>query len=129
MHIALLIPEYFIWHYKISLRLCLNIVTNFVWFTYHFFSIPVLAKTFFAPWVRARGEYRSGFYWGKVSRKTFFEAGAWVGGIIARFFVLLFGTAICLCVAAIGLGLFVLWFFLPVISLGLIIQGLLLSFL
>lgn len=49
MQLALLIPEYLVWHYSKAIRLILNIASNFIWFVYHFFSVPLLSNTIFSP--------------------------------------------------------------------------------
>ncbi|MEK7082201.1 MAG: hypothetical protein AAB915_00790 [Patescibacteria group bacterium] len=44
-----LAKEYIAWHYGAAIRELAHTEKNFLWFGYHFFSIPLLAKTLFSP--------------------------------------------------------------------------------
>ncbi len=123
MPIALLFPEYIIWHYTTALRLCLNIVTNFLWFTVHFFSIPVLVKTLFSPWHRLGEQYKSGFHPEAFAETFIINTIMRAVGFVIRTIVIIFGSAFCVVVAILGLACFVIWLALPAIVLGLIFQG------
>jgi hypothetical protein len=105
MQIVFLIPEYLVWHYSKALRLHLNIITNFVWFTYHFFSVPVLYKTLTQPW------YGQSMFIYQI-----------IGPVI-RFPVLLFGLIFCGTVAVVGFVFFLIWLVLPVAVLVLLFQA------
>lgn len=41
--------EYVFWHYGVAIREMAGIEKNFLWFGYHFFSIPLLTRTLFSP--------------------------------------------------------------------------------
>ena len=90
MPIALLIPEYFLWHYTTALRLCLNVVTNFIWFTYHFFSMPVLFRTLFAPWHKIHEKYRRGFHPASLVETFIINTIMRAVGFVVRIVVLVF---------------------------------------
>lgn len=96
MHIALLVPEYLAWHYTEAVRLWFNIVSNFLWFTYHFFSMPVMIRRFAKP----------------VDGKPLTT----LMNIVGRTVVLVIGAVFCAGVIALGAVLAVFWLFLPVIT-------------
>lgn len=123
MTITLLFPEYVIWHYTTALRLCLNIVTNFLWFTFHFFSIPILLKTLFSPWHRLREQYKSGFHPQAFAEALVINSIMRILGFVIRTIVIVFGSVFCVVVALVGAVCFLLWLVLPAILLGLIVLG------
>lgn len=103
MHLALLVPEYIAWHYTEAVRLSLNIITNFLWFTYHFFSIPVLARSLFKPFAG--------------------HIGLVLVGVLLRLVVIVSGIVFCSLVVFAGAIIFVLWLLLPFIALALLYFG------
>ncbi len=113
MELALLVPEYIAWHYTKALRLTVNIISNFLWFVYHFFSVPILSKTLFEP-LRGVGK---GF--ADVSR---------IFGFIIRGASIFFAYAIMTLLALVGLVVVIVWLFLPFIVIGLVIDGFTLLF-
>ncbi|MEM9336907.1 MAG: hypothetical protein AAGA35_03570 [Patescibacteria group bacterium] len=44
--------DYLWWHYTDALRQLFRIWINFMWFATHYFSIPLLITSLFAPWKR-----------------------------------------------------------------------------
>jgi len=128
MQIVLVIPEYILWHYTRALRLTLNIVTNFVWFTYHFFSIPILLKTFFDPWYIAPPLSVPGSHPFLVTERFFLQTFMKFFGPIIRGIVVVLGFTLCILLSVFGFVLFVIWFFLPIIAITFFIGALYLFF-
>lgn len=116
MYIVFLLPEYFSWHYTKALKFSLNIVTNFIWFAYHFFSIPVLIRTFAHPWHSQAGEIQS-------AETSFTRIFMQIIGPVIRAVVLIFGLLICGAIAAVGLIGFIVWLLLPLIVVGLLYEA------
>jgi hypothetical protein len=58
MTLIRVVGESIIWYYSVGLGVLFRAWMNLHWFLYHYFSIPVLLKTFFAPFRRIR-EYRA----------------------------------------------------------------------
>lgn len=96
MHIALLVPEYLAWHYTEAVRLWLNIVSNFLWFTYHFFSMPVMLRRFTKP----------------IAGQPFTTLVNMVGRVV----VLVIGAVFCGGIVLAGAVLTVFWLLLPIIT-------------
>lgn len=124
MPIAFLIPEYFLWHYTTALRLCLNVATNFVWFTYHFFSMPVLFRTLFSPWHKIHEKYRAGFHPASLAETFVINTIMRLVGFVVRTAVLIFGGGLCIVTALVGLAFFLVWLILPLAVLVLIFEAL-----
>lgn len=123
MSFILLIPEYFFWHYTTALRLHLNIVSNFLWFTYHYFSVPVLVKTLFLPWRKSFVGYRVGFRPKIIAETLVVNSIMRIVGFFIRFIILTFATAILCVVALVGLATFLVWLALPAIIIILMYRG------
>lgn len=54
MGVLTFLKDYFVWHYSRALRDLAGISRDLLWFVYHFFSIPLLTRTFFMPIARIR---------------------------------------------------------------------------
>lgn len=120
--------EYLWWHYTLAWRDLGAIWGNYLWFIYHFFSIPVLIRTLFSPWKRLGESYPERFNLG-ATLATFFINSLMrlIGGVI-RLALLIFGFAVYLLVILLGVITFVLWLVLPLIIILALILGLALLF-
>ena len=56
-----MLKDYFFWHYSLALAAWWRIYGNLLWFLYHFFSLPIIIRTLFAPWRRLAEPYPKGF--------------------------------------------------------------------
>ncbi len=123
MNSALFVGSYVAWHYGAAFKRMYGIWTNFLWFCYHFFSLPVLLKTFFAPWERMHESY------GKR-----LDPEAIAGAFIVNMLLRLVGMTLRLAVIVVGVAMFVItciggvlffiaWALLPVGLLYLIFFG------
>lgn len=108
MQLALLIPEYVIWHYTDAFRLIANIFSNFIWFTHHFFSVSVLAETLFKP---LRGVSKS---LTDVSR---------VLGFFIRVSFIFFAYIVILMIVAVGVAMLFVWALIPIFVIALVLHG------
>lgn len=109
MQFVLLVPEYFIWHYTEAIRLTINIISNFLWFVYHFFSVPVLIKTLLAP-IHGVGKD--------------FAAPSRVIGFVVRLAAIFFAYTILAISVLFGIAVVILWPLLPFIVVYLVVTGL-----
>lgn len=123
MQIVLLIPEYVVWHYTTALRLCLNIVTNFIWFTYNFFSVPILLKSFFSPLKKVDETYRSSFRHTLPIETIIEELISRMIGLVFRTAVIFFGVGLAFVIGLIGLAFFAVWLVLPFFVLAIFVEG------
>ncbi len=99
--------DFSLWYYTRAFRDILSVWLNFMWFIVHFFSIPLLLRTLFAPWRRMtdEGEHRS--------VESFMEA--FVMNIMTR----VFGAITRIIIITIGLTFLVLGVLCLFIALGL----------
>ncbi|HBM45944.1 MAG: hypothetical protein UT05_C0001G0079 [Parcubacteria group bacterium GW2011_GWF2_38_76] len=120
MDIILYFLRYVVWHYTRAIKDLFTIWINFIWFTFNFFSIPLLLKTFFSPWKRL-GEERKGFF-----DVTFIiiDTIMRLFGIFLRSITIIIGLVFVILVIALGPVALTLWLVWPLIILYLLTKGL-----
>lgn len=124
MRWALFPLQYFKWHYTVAYKDMLRIATNYLWFFWHFFSIPVLLKTFLAPWKRLGEErLRRGGLKNLLSRVVVNTLMRCVG-VLIRGVTIAVGLITLVLAFAASLISYVVWTVLPFILLFLFIAGL-----
>ena len=117
------VKEYLVWHYGESLAEFLDTEKNFLWFGYHFFSLPLLARTFAAPIYRL-----------EEKKARAFDIGAILGNFIVTTLMRLVGMLVRTVIIAAGLlfesmllmvsaPAFLIWLLLPIITPLLCIFG------
>lgn len=119
----ILIKNYIAWHYTQALVDLWHLTANMMWFLYHFFSMNILVRTLFARWRRLGEPLPSGFHPGRWLGSLFVNLMMRIVGFFARITLLSIGV-ISIILASIGaLLVFLGWFFLPVILIGIFILG------
>ncbi len=98
--------RYLVWHYTRALADIFRLGRDFLWFFYHFFSIPIIARTLFAPWRRLGESY---------GHKL--DPGAFLGTFIVNTLMRLVGFVIRIVFLVFGFGVLVLIFGLWILSL------------
>lgn len=120
MLFAAIIRDYFVWHYTTAWFLMWGVWRNFLWFMIHFFSLPQLMRSWFAPYKRIT-----------ESRGDTFDLEALASyviiGILSRIIGAIMRTAIILVgVMALGLTIvggfvtYLLWAVVPLLIIGLL---------
>jgi len=121
MGIILFLWEYFTWHYGTALSELLTLFETYLKFIYHFFSLPLMIRTWVSPLFRRSEE--------NPADVTDIEALAMalvgnlilrIVGFILRTFVLVVGVIVELCVTVFFMVLFAAWILLPLIIMLLI---------
>jgi len=112
------IAEYFIWHFTQGAKGLIGIIGNYLKFFWHFFSVGILLRTIFSPWKRdiTFSNWR-GLHILLTLKKFFFNFFARFIGALVRIPVIIFGLLAELLAAILGLAVFILWVFLPIILL------------
>ena len=127
MALASFIREYFIWHYGYALKDILELAQNFSWFFYHFFSLPLLAKTIFSPIWRLSERYKRGFDPQALFETLVVNLISRLVGFILRTILLLAGLLVELFLLLALIPALALWIFLPLLIPLLFFAGLSLS--
>ena len=128
MLIGTLPLAYLGWHYSLALKDLTRIYRNLVVFVYHFFSLPVLVKTFFAPWRRLGERYRPGSYPQAWLETLILNTIMRLVGIIARLALMVVGLVALGLAVVLGLLSYLVWLALPWLIAILFLTGLKLLF-
>lgn len=116
MGITLFFSSYLIWHYSIGLADFFRVWGNFLWFDWHFFSIPLLTKTLVSPW-RRLGETKKqpGLhpeeFFGNLIVNTLMR----IVGIFVRLATIIIGLFFLVVIAIIGFLALIVWLTAPFI--------------
>ena len=117
------VPSYLMWHYTSAIKDFLKVSGNFVWFFYHFFSIPVLVETFFSPFKRMGEQYKKGFDIGAFLGTFVVNTLMRIVGVISRTLVIGVGIVTIILVVTLSLALFGVWLILPALVPTLFLMG------
>jgi hypothetical protein len=123
MNIGFFFTHYVAWHYTKAFRRIYGIWTNFLWFVYHFFSIPLLLKTFFEPWQRMHEEYKKGVDPQELAGALIVNLLLRLVGMVLRAVVIVVGLALFLLILVGGLLCFLAWLILPLAIVYLLYLG------
>lgn len=111
--------SYLNWHFSLAPIQILIITRNYLIFTDHFFSIGFHIKTLFKPWRKQVFTSGVGFNLSKYFETVISNLISRVLGAIVRTVLILSGIFSQILVICIGLSIFVLFIFLPIITLPL----------
>ena len=115
---------YFAWHYSTGLRDYMRNWTNFIWFFWHFFSITILAKTFFAPLNRIHEKSeRPGIHVELFFQNALVNIVMRLVGMLLRLILMVIGFLAIGATLILGTFIFITWIFMPLVLVGLIGTG------
>lgn len=115
--------EYLQWHFFQAPKTILKAWRNFLVFNFNFFSISLLGKTLFSHWRRYREFYGKGFNLQRYFQVFVFNLFSRILGAIVRIFTILIGLIFEGFIFFLGVVVFLIWLFLPLIVVFLIFFG------
>ena len=118
-----LIPRYLVWHYTRALADMWRNTLSALWFVYHFFSMPLLVRTFFAPWKRLYEDKPLHFSFELFFERTLINTLMRIVGVFFRIGILLVGAASLIVTAAFGILFLLIWITLPFLLLSMVAKG------
>lgn len=122
MKVFLIIPYYFAWHYSGAFKNLLHIWRNYSWFVLNYFSIKNNFIYLFSPYKRVTENTKTGDH---SNREAFFVRFIMrILGILLRSMLIVSGIISLALVVLIGVALFIIWLFLPIILAFMFISGL-----
>lgn len=129
MVVFTLFAQYLAWHYRTGVLDCLRLLANFLWFIYHFFSVPVVVRTLFTPWRRLGESYRHGFNPEQAAETFIVNTLMRLFGFVVRIIFLLAALVTLALVFFLGLLVILFFFLAPLIIPAAFIIGFYLLFL
>lgn len=117
--------HYLFWHYTRAYRDIFAMYLNFAWFVAHFFSIPLLLRTLFAPWKRITAGHKK-FDLEDWAEAVTFNILSRVTGFLVRTVLIVLGLCVLSLLTALFLAFLLLWCFLPVTAVLSVYYGLVL---
>ncbi|MDO8510327.1 MAG: hypothetical protein Q7S15_01745 [bacterium] len=124
MGLFAIVPYYVRWHYTVALFDFYRLFANAWWFIQHFFSLRLLAKTFFVPFMRLHESYQKGFnlenFFGALMVNILMRL---VGSAIRSIFIVI-GILSLVTAILLGAALFAVWLVFPLLIAALFVMGL-----
>jgi len=120
--------HYILWHYTKAFGEIAHISKNFFWFTTHFFSLPQLIRSYFAPWKRMTEERGDTFNFEDLAGFIIINILSRLVGMILRTTIILTGTVALLIVLLCTIATYVFWIMAPAALLVCLILGVTLLF-
>jgi hypothetical protein len=123
-----LVHDYFVWHYSRAYREVFSVWLNLMWFVIHFFSIPLLLRSWFAPFKRMTEERKRGLNFEDLVGYIVINLMSRIVGAILRLFLIVMGLLLLGVLVIAGLTVHVLWVFLPLLLVAGLVIGVSLLF-
>ena len=125
MRFLVVILNYLVWHYSRAIIEFSHIYKNILTFLFNFFSIPILVRSYFAPWRRMGEDYTKNIFIDFEDAAAVFVVNIImrIVGIVMRTFIILFGLFFVTVVALFYPILLILWLLLPLILIVLVFLG------
>lgn len=120
--------QYFSWQFFEVPKGLFRAWKNYLRFFLHFFSLPILLRSFFSPWHDITWSYGRGFSFSRYAQTFISNGFSRVIGACLRTVLILFGFVIEILVLIIGSLIFAVWLFLPLWLIFLVIYGISLLF-
>lgn len=118
-----LIPVYLLWHYGVAWVDLARLYSNFAWFLFHFFSIPLLLRTLLAPWKRLH-ESRAAHGGAGFLGAFLINSITRIVGAVIRLATIAVGISAQALLVALFIAVLLLWLVMPFFLLWLAVNGL-----
>jgi hypothetical protein len=118
MIFSYVIKDYFTWHYIHAWEEIFHVWLNFLWFIIHFFSIPELFYSLFAPWKRMTEERSQEFRLGDLPAYIIINLLSRLVGAILRTIILVAGLALLTLTVVMGTLTYIFWLLAPIVIIG-----------
>lgn len=123
-----ILHHYLLWHYQNALREILHVWRNLVWFTFNFFSISQLLRSYFQPWKRVTEGRGRTFKFEDLAGFIIINLISRMLGMLIRTSIIVAGL-ITLTLLVVGIILtYIFWLLAPILLVLSLYYGLVLMF-
>jgi hypothetical protein len=123
MVFSYVVRDYFTWHYIRAWKELFNVWLNMLWFVIHFFSIPELFHSLFAPWKRITEERKRGFNFEDFAAFIIVNLLSRLLGATLRGTILIAGLTLLSATIVIGACVFIFWLVAPLAVIASFVFG------
>lgn len=123
MPLALLLPNYLIWHYTKGFRELLINWGHILYFTIYFFSIPNLLLTLLSPWKRMDEGSQRTINPSAIMEHLIFNSIMRIVGLLIRSITIVIGLLATATLITGGFLFVLVWLVLPVLLTALVAIG------
>jgi hypothetical protein len=125
MRFLAIIVNYIVWHYTKAILEFSHIYKNILSFVFNFFSIPVLVRSYFAPWRRMGEDYTKDIFHDFEDVAAVFVVNLImrIVGVVMRTVIIIAGLLCLVIVALFYPILLAAWLLLPLILVVLVMLG------
>jgi hypothetical protein len=120
MLFAAIIRDYFVWHYTEAWFLIWGVWRNFLWFVIHFFSIPQLMRSWFAPFKRITEGRGDKFDLEDLASYIIIGFLSRILGALVRTIIIVIGLITLALTMIGGFAVYLLWALVPFMIIGIL---------
>ncbi|HMO77630.1 MAG TPA: hypothetical protein PKA42_00540 [Candidatus Paceibacterota bacterium] len=123
-----ILHHYLLWHYTNAFGEILHVWKNLFWFTFHFFSLSQLLRSFFSPWKRMTEGRGRTFNFEDLASFVLINLISRILGMIIRTSIIITG---CLALILLAVGIvmtYIFWLLAPALLVLSMYYGLVLIF-
>jgi hypothetical protein len=121
-----IVHHYLLWHYTKAFGEIFHVWKNIIWFTFKFFSIPQMLRSFISPWKRMTEDRGSTFNFEDLAGFIIINFVSRIIGIILRTVVIIAGTASLVILLAGIMATYIFWVLAPALIVLAIYYGIIL---
>jgi len=110
--------EWFLWQFFEMPGFLLEIWKNYLMFATNLFSVPLLLKTFFAPWRKYNWRYPKGFDVVEFFNTLISNIFSRILGAIMRVTLIIAGILFQIFVVVAGFIIFIVWLLAPIVAIA-----------
>lgn len=109
---------WFFWHYYETPMFLFQVFKNYILFGLNYFSMPILLKSFFAPWRKYRWNYPQGINVLEFFNTLISNGFSRILGAGMRIILIFTGIVFQIFIVIAGITIFLLWLLLPFIAIA-----------